>query len=190
MAVSSERAASPKSRGRSASGQTSGSTKSSPRKSASAGAKRSSSASAKRSPSASAKRSSSARSASQASSGQKRAASRSGASRKGAAASQKASRTAQNGKQATRSASNGSTGLARVVVPVATATIGVAGGVLLGRNGKQQQHRKVLGLELPTKIDFAGVSQQLGQAGRQLGKLVTEVQNVRSKAEQVGRALS
>jgi hypothetical protein len=72
---------------------------------------------------------------------------------------------------------------------VATATIGVASGVLLGRNGKQQ-HRKVLGLEIPTKIDFAGVSQQLGEAGRQLGKLVTEVQNARSKAEQIGRALS
>jgi hypothetical protein len=79
--------------------------------------------------------------------------------------------------------------VSRFVVPVATATIGIAGGVLLGRNGRSK-HRKLLGIEIPDKIDFSGVGGQLGEAGRQFGKLATEVRSVRQKAEQIGRALN
>jgi hypothetical protein len=44
---------------------------------------------------------------------------------------------------------------------------------------------------MPTiNVDLADVSQQIGQAGKQLGKLAREVQTVREKAEQVGRAVS
>jgi hypothetical protein len=79
--------------------------------------------------------------------------------------------------------------MSRFVVPVATATIGVAGGVLLGRNGRAKA-KKVLGVEIPSKIDFSGVGEQLGEAGRQFGKLANEVRSVRQKAEQIGRALN
>jgi hypothetical protein len=64
----------------------------------------------------------------------------------------------------------------------------VAGGILLGRRGNRG--RKLFGFEVPNKIDFAGVSQQLGEAGRQFGKLASEVRTMREKAEQVGRSLS
>jgi hypothetical protein len=79
--------------------------------------------------------------------------------------------------------------MSRFVVPVATTAIGIAGGVLLGRNNRSK-HRKVLGIEIPDKIDFTGVGEQLGEAGRQFGKLATEVRSVRQKAEQIGRALN
>jgi hypothetical protein len=68
------------------------------------------------------------------------------------------------------------------------ATVGVAGGILLGRN--RSKGRKVLGVDVPNKIDFSSVSQQIGEAGRQLGKLAGEVKAVREKAEQVGRILN
>ncbi len=73
---------------------------------------------------------------------------------------------------------------------MATATIGVAGGVLLGRNARDR-NRKLFGMPLPSvNVDFSDLSQQIGQAGRQFGKLAREVQAVREKAEQVGRAVS
>ncbi len=68
------------------------------------------------------------------------------------------------------------------------ATVGVAGGILLGRN--RNRNRKVLGMEIPNKIDFSGVSEQISEAGRQFGKLASEVRTVREKAEQVGRILT
>jgi hypothetical protein len=68
------------------------------------------------------------------------------------------------------------------------ATVGVAGGILLGRN--RNRNRKLFGFEIPNKIDFAGVSEQIGEAGRQFGKLASEVRTVREKAEQVGRVLT
>jgi hypothetical protein len=71
-----------------------------------------------------------------------------------------------------------------------TATIGVAGGVLLGRTALQR-NRKVLGIPVPhTKIDLAGVTQQIGEAGKQFGKLAGEVRSAREKAEQIGRILT
>jgi hypothetical protein len=74
-------------------------------------------------------------------------------------------------------------------VSVVSATIGVAGGVLLGRNALRQS-RKVLGVPMPSKIDLGGVGQQLGEAGRQFARLAGEVRSLREKAEQIGRALS
>jgi hypothetical protein len=69
------------------------------------------------------------------------------------------------------------------------ATLGVAGGVLLGRTALARE-RKVLGVPMPKKIDLAGVGQQIGEAGRQFGRLAGEVRGVREKAEQIGRVLS
>jgi hypothetical protein len=79
--------------------------------------------------------------------------------------------------------------ISNIVIPVATATIGVAGGVLLGRNARSR-NRKVLGIPVPIKVDFGDMTQQIGQAGKQLGKLAREVQAVREKAEQIGRAVT
>lgn len=70
-----------------------------------------------------------------------------------------------------------------------TAAIGIAGGVVLGRNTARRD-RKVLGVPVPEKIDLGGIGQQIGDAGRQLGKLASEVRTVREKAEQVGRILT
>lgn len=72
---------------------------------------------------------------------------------------------------------------------VLTGAIGVAGGVLLGRNAAQR-HRKVLGVPVPNKVDMTGLSQSIGEAGRQFGKLAGEVRGVRDKAEQIGKILS
>lgn len=76
-------------------------------------------------------------------------------------------------------------------ISVLTGAIGVVGGVLLGRTALQRQH-KILGLPLPSKvdIDLGGITQQIGEAGRQLGKLAGEVRTVRERAEQIGRVLS
>jgi len=70
-----------------------------------------------------------------------------------------------------------------------SAAIGVAGGVLLGRTAAQRD-RKVLGIPVPEKIDLGGVGQQIGDAGRQFGKLASEVRSVREKAEQIARILT
>ena len=39
------------------------------------------------------------------------------------------------------------------------------------------------------KLDFSDVGKQIGQAGRQLGRLAQEVQSAREKAEKIGKAL-
>jgi len=70
-----------------------------------------------------------------------------------------------------------------------SATVGAVGGVLLGRTALQRRG-KVLGMSLPTKVDLSGVSHQIGEAGRQFGRLATEVRSVREKAEQIGKLLS
>ncbi len=88
--------------------------------------------------------------------------------------------------------------ISRVGVPLVTAAAGIAGGVLLGR-GAQQRERKVFGVRVPNtkvvrvpgpKIDLGGLAGQVGEAGRQFGKLAREVRAVREKAEQVSRVLS
>jgi hypothetical protein len=84
------------------------------------------------------------------------------------------------------------------IVPVVTAAAGIAGGVLIGRTALQRE-RKVLGVRIPNpkvvrvpgpKLDLGGLAQQVGEAGRQFGKLAHEVRVVREKAEQVGRSIS
>jgi hypothetical protein len=70
-----------------------------------------------------------------------------------------------------------------------SAAIGVAGGALLGRTAAKRD-RRILGVPVPEKIDLGGVGQQIGDAGRQFGKLASEVVAVREKAEQIGRLLS
>jgi hypothetical protein len=79
-----------------------------------------------------------------------------------------------------------------------TAAAGIAGGVLLGRSATQQQERKVLGVRIPNpkivrvpgpKLDLGGLAQQVGEAGRQFGRLAQEVRAVREKAEKVSRVI-
>jgi hypothetical protein len=79
--------------------------------------------------------------------------------------------------------------LTDIGISALSATIGVAGGVLLGRTAFQRG-RKVLGVSVPSKVDFGDIGQQIGEAGRQFGKLASEVQAVRRKAEQIGRVLT
>jgi hypothetical protein len=76
-----------------------------------------------------------------------------------------------------------------------TGAIGIAGGILLGRNALHRD-RRVLGIPVPSKVDLSGVTQQLGEAGKQFGKLAAEVRSVagevrtvREKAEQIGKVL-
>lgn len=83
--------------------------------------------------------------------------------------------------------SNGA--LTHVGVSALSAAVGLAGGVVLGRTALQRS-RKVLGVPVPGKIDLSGVGQQLGEAGRQFGKLASEVRAVREKAEQIGKVLT
>jgi hypothetical protein len=72
-------------------------------------------------------------------------------------------------------------------VPVASAAAGVIGGVMLGRGLKRR--RKVLGIPLP-RNGFHDLSKQVGEAGKQFGKLASEVRVTRKKAEEVGKAIS
>lgn len=163
--------------------------------------------------SASRGRSSSARSrqsGSSGSSGQSR--QRSGGSRKStSAAKSKPSRTSGSSGKSSKAASasgrdrsggsnssggskeaasrNGSGTLVEIGVPLLSAGLGVAGGILLGRTALQR-NRKILGIPVSGKVDFSGVAEQVGEAARQFGKLAGEVRTVREKAEQIGRALS
>jgi hypothetical protein len=79
--------------------------------------------------------------------------------------------------------------VANVGISALSAAAGLAGGVLIGRTALQR-NRKVLGIPMPNKIDLNDVTQQIGEAGRQFGKLAGEVRAVREKAEQVGRIIS
>jgi hypothetical protein len=108
-------------------------------------------------------------------------------SRSGSGASQKSarSRSSSNGN---RSQSGNGT-LVNLGISALSATIGVAGGVLLGRTALQRNH-KLLGVSVPSKVDLTGIGQQIGEAGRQFGKLASEVRAVREKAEQVGKLLA
>jgi len=78
----------------------------------------------------------------------------------------------------------------KVAVPAVTAVAGAAGGVLLGRTALQR-NRKIFGMSVPgVKIDMADLSKQIGEAGRQFGRLAREVQSAREKAEKVSRAIT
>jgi hypothetical protein len=77
-----------------------------------------------------------------------------------------------------------------------TGAVGIAGGVLLGRTALKQQ-KKVLGIPIrTTKIDLSAVTEEIGKAGKQFGKLASEVRtitgevrSVKEKAEQIGKVL-
>jgi hypothetical protein len=80
--------------------------------------------------------------------------------------------------------------MTHVVLPVVSAAAGVAGGVVLGRTALQR-NRKILGIPLPgSKVPLSDVSKQIGEAGRQFGKLAGEVRAAREKAEKISRAIS
>jgi hypothetical protein len=72
---------------------------------------------------------------------------------------------------------------------------GIAGGVLLGRRALQR-NRKVLGIPVPAKVELDGVTHEIGEAGKQFGKLAgeigsvaAEVRSLREKAERIGKVL-
>ena len=66
----------------------------------------------------------------------------------------------------------------------------MAGGVILGRTAMKRP-RKVLGIKLPGQTaGLSGVAKQIGEAGRQFGKLAGEVRAAREKAEEIGKVLS
>jgi hypothetical protein len=82
--------------------------------------------------------------------------------------------------------------ITNVGIPVATAALGVAGGVLLGRT-TLRRNRTLWGIPVPNKLTVNGISgmaQRIGEVGRQLGKLASEVHAVREKAEQIGRVIA
>jgi hypothetical protein len=66
----------------------------------------------------------------------------------------------------------------------------VVGGVVLDRK-KLTRKRRVLGMPIPgTGRGVDGFARQVGEVGKQLGKLASEVKDAREKAEQVGKALN
>jgi hypothetical protein len=73
-------------------------------------------------------------------------------------------------------------------VPAVTGAVGIAGGILVGRTALQRD-RKVLGIPVPAKVDLDGVAHQIGEAGKQFGRLAGEIRSLRQKAEQVGKVL-
>jgi hypothetical protein len=76
------------------------------------------------------------------------------------------------------------------VVPVASAAVGIVGGVVLERRHRRRP-RKVLGVPIPgTRSGLDGVAKEIQKAGKQLGNLAVEVQTTRKKAEEVGKAIS
>jgi hypothetical protein len=113
--------------------------------------------------------------------------SRSGAAKRtaGKAAGQTQQSTASSNGAGTREA------LTNVGIGIAGATVGVVGGVLLGRTALRRG-RSFFGVPVPEKIDIdlGGMSKQIGEAGRQFGRLASEVRAVQEKAEQLGRALT
>ena len=80
---------------------------------------------------------------------------------------------------------------------VATAAVGLVGGVVLGRS-LGNKPKKVLGVKVPgTGSGLDGVAKQVKKAGKQLKKtgkqvadLTDEVRTARQKAEDVGKAIS
>jgi hypothetical protein len=81
-----------------------------------------------------------------------------------------------------------------VAAPMATAVLGAAagvvGGVVLGRT-RLNRKRKVLGITLPGQRDgVEHLAKNVGEAGKQLGKIASEVRTARRKAEEIGKVLS
>lgn len=119
---------------------------------------------------------------------------RSSAAAKTSGATKKASSATKNAASKATDAvsSDNHSALTNFGIPAAAATVGAAAGVLLGRSTLQRT-RKVLGVRVPAKpvkVDLGDVTKHIGEAGRQFGKLASEVRAVREKAEQVGRVIS
>ena len=70
----------------------------------------------------------------------------------------------------------------------AATAAGVAGGLALG--SRLVPRRRVLGIPLPRRGGLDGVARQIGKAATEFGTLADEVRKTRSKAEDVGKALS
>jgi hypothetical protein len=117
-------------------------------------------------------------------------ASRSAGSRSSARGASRSARTtsgssrAPSGNGRSQNDQSGHGTIASIGIPVVTGAIGVAGGVLLGKTALQR-NKKILGIPLPIKIDLSDASHQIGEAGRQFGKLAQEVKTVRERAEQL-----
>ena len=87
--------------------------------------------------------------------------------------------------------------ITRIVAPAVTGAVGIAGGVLLGRTALKQQ-KKVLGIPIKTtKVDLSAVTQEIGKAGKQFGKLAdevrkgtAEVKSAREKAEKIAKVFT
>jgi hypothetical protein len=76
-----------------------------------------------------------------------------------------------------------------MAVPMASAAAGIIGGVVLER--RHRRPHKVLGVPIPgTASGMDGMAKQIKKAGKQFGKLASEVQTTRKKAEEIGKALS
>jgi hypothetical protein len=60
---------------------------------------------------------------------------------------------------------------------------------VLGRRAARRNNHKLLGMQLPNKIDLTGVGRQIGEAGRQFGRFAEEIKALREKAESIGEAL-
>jgi hypothetical protein len=140
-------------------------------------------------PSASGRSSSSPRTTGRQSASQRKAGRQTAAGQKGGSTTSSAS---QNGSAADHAAWGA---IARIGVPAVTGVAGIAGGVLLGRKALHRD-RTLLGIPVPDKVDLAGVTRQIGEAGKQFARLAgeirtvtAEVRNVREKAEQIGKAL-
>jgi Na+/glutamate symporter len=81
-----------------------------------------------------------------------------------------------------------------VALPMASAAAGAAagivGGVVLERYGIKRPRKKVLGIPMPGRRNgLDGLTKQVGEAGKQFGKLASEVRTTREKAGEVGKAL-
>jgi hypothetical protein len=76
-------------------------------------------------------------------------------------------------------------------VPLATAAVGAAAGVVFGQR-QARRPKKVLGVPIPGTrgSGLDGLAKNIGEAGKQFGKLASEVRAARQKAEDVGKALS
>jgi len=114
-------------------------------------------------------------------------ASRSRSSRSSSASSR------QNASAISAQQRNGGGGVAGTIknlaVPAVTAAAGIVGGVVLERRHKRP--RKVLGVPIPgTGSGMNGLTKEVRKAGKQFGKLASEVQTTRKKAEDIGNALS
>lgn len=111
------------------------------------------------------------------------------ASKKAGSASKKTQGASQRAQNSAQPNHTGREVLTNAGIGALGAALGVAGGVLLGRTAAQRD-RKVLGVPVPEKIDLGGIGQQIGDAGKQFGKLAGEVRTVREKAEQIAKILT